>query len=65
MINKLKKIPKFFSEVKEELKKVNWSTKQELRGAVIVVVVVLAFLTLYVATIDLGLSKVMHSLLRG
>jgi preprotein translocase subunit SecE len=65
MISKLKKIPKFFGEVKEELKKVNWSTKEQIRGALIVVMVVLAFLTLYVAGVDLGLSKIMRALLRG
>jgi len=65
MINKIKKIPKFFGEVKEELKKVNWSSKQEIRGALIVVMVVLAFITLYIAGVDLGLSKIMRVLLRG
>jgi preprotein translocase subunit SecE len=65
MISKLKKIPKFFGEVKEELKKVNWSTKEQIRGALIVVMVVLAFLTLYVAGVDLGLSKIMRALLHG
>lgn len=64
MINKLKAIPRFFGEVKEELHKVNWSSKQELRGALIVVIVVFAFLTLYVAVVDLGLSKLTQALLR-
>jgi preprotein translocase SecE subunit len=65
MINKLKFIPQFFQEVKEEVLKVNWSSKQELRGALIVVLIALAFLTFYIAAVDLGLSKLMHTLLRG
>jgi preprotein translocase SecE subunit len=65
MINKIKAIPRFFREVKEEVFKVNWSTKHELRGALIVVVVVLAFLTFYIAMVDIGLSKLTQALLRG
>ncbi|MFA5337202.1 MAG: preprotein translocase subunit SecE [Candidatus Omnitrophota bacterium] len=65
MISKFKKIPQFFREIREELTKVNWSGKNELKGVVIVVICVLAFLTTYVALLDLGLSKLMHSLLQG
>jgi len=65
MFNKLKKIPQFFREIREELKKVNWSSKNELKGAVIVVICMLVFLTAYVALVDLGLSKLIHSLLQG
>ncbi|MCK9615654.1 MAG: preprotein translocase subunit SecE [Candidatus Omnitrophica bacterium] len=65
MFSKFKKIPQFFREIREELKKVNWSSKAELKGAVIVVICVLAFLTIYIALLDLGLSKLMHSLLQG
>lgn len=65
MFNKIKKIPQFFREIREELKKVNWSSKNELKGAVIVVICMLVFLTAYVALVDLGLSKLIHSLLQG
>jgi preprotein translocase subunit SecE len=65
MLNGLKKIPNFFIEIKEELKKVNWSTRQELKGALIVVVSVLIFLTVYFSIIDLGLSRLIHTLLQG
>jgi len=64
MIKKLKKIPKFFREVKEELKKVNWSTRKELVGAGGVVVVIFSLLTTYIAFIDLGLSKLVQFLLK-
>jgi preprotein translocase subunit SecE len=65
MLRRLKKIPQFFKEIAEELKKVNWSSKNELKGALIVVVAMLAFLTTYFFLIDWGLAKLIHSLLQG
>lgn len=65
MLNKLKSIPKFFKEVMEELKKVNWSTRHELKGTLVVVVSAVALLTIYFFFIDLGLSKLIQNLLRG
>lgn len=65
IIQKLKRIPAFFQEIKEELKKVNWSSRQELTGTLIVVVVVLAFLTAYFFMVDFGLSKFIQYLLKG
>ncbi|MFA5007781.1 MAG: preprotein translocase subunit SecE [Candidatus Omnitrophota bacterium] len=65
MFSKFKKIPQFFREIKEELTKVNWSSRNELKGAVVVVICVLVILTLYIALLDLGLSKLIHSLLQG
>ena len=64
MIGKIKKLPKFLKEVREELKKVNWSTRSELVGAAVIVVVVSAFLTGYIALIDFSLTKAVHFLLR-
>lgn len=64
MIKKLKQIPGFFREVKEELKKVNWSTRKELFGAVVVVMIVSAFLTTYIAVVDWGLSKLIEFVIR-
>ena len=64
MIKKIKRIPAFFKEVKEELKKVNWSSRRELISAAILVVVVSALLTLYIAGIDLGLSKAVQFIIK-
>ncbi|MBU1122667.1 MAG: preprotein translocase subunit SecE [Candidatus Omnitrophica bacterium] len=63
MIGRLKQFPKFLKEVKEELKKVNWSTRQELFSAAVIVVVVAATLTTYIFFIDMGLSKLVQVLL--
>lgn len=66
MSNKLiigvQKIPVFFKEVGDELKRVNWSTRKELIGAAVIVVVVCAFLTVYVSLVDAVLSKALQIL---
>jgi preprotein translocase subunit SecE len=64
IINFFKKIPKFLREVKEELKKVNWSTRKELVGAAIIVVVISALLTTYIAIVDYGLSRLVQLVIR-
>jgi preprotein translocase subunit SecE len=61
----IKKIVNFFTEIKEELRKVNWPSKQELRGALVIVMVAFAFLTIYIALVDLGLSRLTRVLLHG
>ena len=51
------KVSKFFSEVSVELKKVSWSTRSELIESTQVVLISTAFLGLFIAVIDLVLSK--------
>jgi len=64
MFKKIKKFPQFLKEVKAELKKVNWSTKEEVFTATIVVIIVTAFLTLYIFGIDSIFTKLVEYLLR-
>ncbi|MBP7088251.1 MAG: preprotein translocase subunit SecE [Candidatus Omnitrophica bacterium] len=64
MLNKLKKLPKFFKEVREELKKVSWSSRRELIAATIIVIIVCIILTSYIAVVDLGLSRLIQILLK-
>jgi len=64
MFKKLAKIPQFFKEIKEELKKVNWSSRKELTGATVIVVVVSALLTGYIYLVDIGLAKLVQLLLK-
>ena len=47
----------FLSEVKAELSKVSWSTRQELIGATIVVITATFILAVFIGMIDLLLSK--------
>ena len=66
-MNKLSKVPssiiKFLKEVRSELEKVSWSTKEELIAATIVVLIGSAFLTIYIALVDMGISKIMRFIL--
>ena len=64
MIKKLKKIPQFLTEVKEELKKVNWSSRQELIAAVIIFFITAGLLTAYIYGVDLGLSYAIQLILK-
>lgn len=47
----------FIKEVKTELSKVAWSTRQELMDSTIVVIVITAIMALFIGTIDILLSK--------
>jgi len=54
------KIAGFIKEVKMEMGKVSWSTKDELVGSTIVVLVSLAILSLFIGVCDLVLSKIVN-----
>jgi preprotein translocase subunit SecE len=47
----------FLKEVKAELGKVAWSTRQELIGSTLVVIAVTFVLSVFIGLIDIGLSK--------
>lgn len=47
-----------------ELVKVSWSTRQELIGSTAVVIVITAFITLFIGAVDLVLSKILSVLFR-
>ncbi|OQX88373.1 MAG: preprotein translocase subunit SecE [Candidatus Omnitrophica bacterium 4484_70.2] len=64
MIRKIKKFPQFLKEVKMELKKVNWSSKEELFAATIMVIIVTTILTLYIFGVDSVFTKLMEYFLR-
>ena len=60
----VKKIVAFFGEVKTELGKVSWSTREEVFGSTMVVIVLTAFMALFIGVIDLLLSKGLSLLFR-
>ncbi|MBD3246822.1 MAG: preprotein translocase subunit SecE [Candidatus Omnitrophica bacterium] len=64
MIKKIKTLPKFFKEVREEFQRINWASRQELLSATAIVIVVAAFLTTYIGVIDLGLSQAVRFFLQ-
>jgi len=57
------KIKRFLKEVKMELAKVSWISKQELAGSTIVVVVVSLLLAIFIGIIDKFLSVIMSFIL--
>lgn len=63
-MNVFNKPVNFFKEVKAELGKVAWSTRQELIGSTIVVIVVTGFLSIFIGMIDIFLSKLLSILFR-
>jgi preprotein translocase subunit SecE len=58
-MNILKKFTGFIGEVRAELGKVSWSTRQEVMGATTVVITVTAIMAVFIGVIDLLLSKVL------
>ena len=63
-ISAIKRVPVFISEVKQELKKVSWSTRQELLGATWVVITITLILALYIGSLDIALSKFLTLVLK-
>ena len=58
------KINNFVGEVITELKKVSWSTRQELIEATWVVIIATAFLGVIIGVADLALSKLVGAMIR-
>ena len=59
-----RKIEKFVKEVKLELAKVTWTTKEELMASTIIVIVVSLIFSIFIGVVDLGLSNVVTMILR-
>jgi preprotein translocase subunit SecE len=57
------KIVGFFNEVKLEMGKVSWSTRDELIGSTIVVIVSLAVLSIFIGVCDVVLSAAVNSIM--
>jgi preprotein translocase subunit SecE len=60
----IKKIKEFFREVKVEIKKVVFPTKDELIGSTWVVIITIIVVSLFLGVVDLGLSKLVEIALR-
>ena len=57
------KIRKFFSEVKIELRKVTWPTREELKGSTRIVIIATFVVTLFIGFIDQILTLIIRRLL--
>jgi preprotein translocase subunit SecE len=64
-VGKMLQIGKFISQVKTEMKKVAWPSRQELISSTIVVLVSMAILSVYIGFCDLVFSRSVHLILGG
>ncbi|MDD5772301.1 MAG: preprotein translocase subunit SecE [bacterium] len=60
----VEKIRPFFEEVKAEMFKVTWATKQEAIAGTALVVIVSVVLSVFIGFMDLGFSKLIQILLK-
>jgi len=58
------RITKFLSEVKSELKKVTWPSRDELKGSTMVVIVLTFLLAFFIGIVDFFISKIITFLIR-
>ncbi|WP_082684205.1 preprotein translocase subunit SecE [Lentibacillus amyloliquefaciens] len=54
------KLGKFFKDVAREMKKVSWPKGRELTSYTITVLTTVAFVAVFFAVIDLGISQVLN-----
>lgn len=58
------RIKEFLREVKVEIKKVVYPTKEELMGSTWVVIITVIVISVFLGIVDLGLSKIVSIALR-
>ncbi len=63
-MNILAKPVNFLKEVRVELSKVSWSTRQELLASTVLVIVVTGIMTIFIGIVDLGLSRFLSSIFK-
>lgn len=61
---KLNELKTFFIEVRSELKKVTWPSRQEVQTTTIVVIVTTVFFGFYLYALDILLSQLFTRILR-
>ncbi|MGB2601674.1 MAG: preprotein translocase subunit SecE [Candidatus Omnitrophota bacterium] len=59
------KIGKFVSQVKTEMQKVSWPSRDELISSTIVVLISTILMAVYIGVCDLFLSRFVNVLIRG
>jgi len=59
-----RRIGKFLSDVKQEMSKVSWPSREELIGSTYVVVVLSGIIAVYIFALDTILSRILKLLLK-
>jgi len=62
---KFRELKSFFSEVKAELKKVTWPSKQEVYATSMVVIITTVFFGFYLYGLDLIMSQLFTRIIHG
>ena len=60
----IEKVKEFFRDVKVEIKKVVYPSREELTGSTWVVIVAVVVVSFFLGIIDMGLSKIVKVALR-
>jgi preprotein translocase subunit SecE len=59
----IRRVRTFFEEAWQELKKVHWPSRKETYAATAVVIVVVVLISVYLALVDLGLTKAIQAII--
>jgi preprotein translocase subunit SecE len=60
----VRKLREFFHDVVIEFRKVSWPSRREVTGSTTVVIVVVLVLAVFLAVVDVGLSRLVGLILR-
>jgi preprotein translocase subunit SecE len=58
----VRRLTEFFQEAWQELKKVHWPSRKETYAATLVVIIVVVLISVYLALVDLGLTKAIQAI---
>jgi preprotein translocase subunit SecE len=58
-----RQVAEFFKESWQELKKVHWPSRKETYAATLVVIVVVVLISIFLAVVDLGLTKAIQAII--
>ena len=59
----VRQVTEFFKESWQELKKVHWPSRKETYAATLVVIVVVVLISIFLAVVDLGLTKAIQAII--
>jgi preprotein translocase subunit SecE len=61
--NSVQQAADFFQEAWQELKKVHWPSRKETYAATLVVIIVVVLISVYLALVDLALTKAIQAII--
>jgi preprotein translocase subunit SecE len=59
----MRRVTEFFEEAWQELKKVHWPSRKETYAATAVVIIVVVLISVYLAVVDLALTKAIQAII--